>query len=54
MAKSITSLMIGTAVRSGHIRSVDDPVVQHVRELKGTHYDAVTLRHCLQMTSGVA
>jgi CubicO group peptidase (beta-lactamase class C family) len=59
MAKSITSLMIGTAVRSQHIRSVDDPVVAYVpelssRELKGTHYDNVTLRHCLQMTSGVA
>jgi CubicO group peptidase (beta-lactamase class C family) len=54
MAKSITSLMLGTAVRSQHIRSVDEPVASHVPELKGTHYDAVTLRHCLQMTSGVA
>jgi CubicO group peptidase (beta-lactamase class C family) len=54
MAKSITSLMIGTAVRSKHIRSVDDPVVRYVPELAGTFYDGVTLRHCLQMTSGVA
>lgn len=54
MAKSITSLMVGTAVRSGHVRSVDDPVVGYVPELEGTHYDRVTLRHCLQMTSGVA
>lgn len=54
MAKSITSLMIGTAVRSGHIRSVDDPVGSYVPKLQGTHYDNVTLRHCLQMTSGVA
>ena len=54
MAKSITSLMIGTAVKSGQIRSVDDPVVAHVPELRGTHYDAVSVRHCLQMTSGVA
>jgi CubicO group peptidase (beta-lactamase class C family) len=53
MAKSITSLMIGTAVRSKHIRSVHDPVVLHVPELAGTFYDGVTLRHCLQMTSGV-
>ncbi len=53
MAKSITSLMIGTAVRSGHIRSVDDPVVGYLPELRGSHYDKVTLRHCLQMTSGV-
>lgn len=54
MAKSITSLMVGTAVRSGDIRSVDDPVVGYLPELKGTHYDNVTLRHCLQMTSGAA
>jgi len=54
MAKSITSLMVGTAVRSQHIRSVDDLVVSYVPELEGTHYDNVSLRHCLQMTSGVA
>ena len=29
MAKSITSLMLGTAVQSQHIRSVDDPVISH-------------------------
>jgi CubicO group peptidase (beta-lactamase class C family) len=54
MAKSITSLMIGTAVRTGQIQSVDDPVVRYVPALAGTHYDAVTVRHCLQMVSGVA
>lgn len=53
MAKSITSLLTGTAIRDGHIRSVDDPVVLYVPELRGTFYDGVTLRHCLQMTSGV-
>ena len=53
MAKSITSLLVGMAVRAGHIGSVDDPVVRHVPELAGTFYDGVTLRHCLQMTSGV-
>jgi CubicO group peptidase (beta-lactamase class C family) len=54
MAKSITSLMIGTAVRAGQIKSVDDPVTRYLPELASTHYDAVTVRHCLQMTSGVA
>ena len=53
MAKSITSLLVGMAVRRGHIGSVDDPVVRHLPELTGTFYDGVTLRHCLQMTSGV-
>jgi CubicO group peptidase (beta-lactamase class C family) len=54
MAKSITSQMIGTAVRDGQIKSVDDPVVRYLPELAGTHYDAVSIRHCLQMTSGLA
>lgn len=54
MAKSITSLLIGACLRDGRIGSVDDPVVRYVPELAGTHYDAVTLRHCLEMTSGVA
>ena len=53
MAKSITSLLIGTAIRDDHIRSVDDPVVLYLPELRGTFYDGVSLRHCLQMTSGV-
>ena len=53
MAKSITSLMIGAAIQSKHIRSVDDPVSLHVPELEGTFYHGVTLRHCLQMTSGI-
>jgi CubicO group peptidase (beta-lactamase class C family) len=53
MAKSITSLLVGMAVQARHIRSVDDPVVLDVPELAGTFYEGVTLRHCLQMTSGV-
>ena len=53
MAKSVTSLLIGMAVREGHIQSADDPVVRYVPELKGTFYDGVLLRHCLQMASGV-
>ena len=54
MAKSVTSLMIGTAVLSGQIGSVDDPVTAYLPELAGSHYDGVALRHLLQMTSGVA
>ncbi|SJZ32479.1 CubicO group peptidase, beta-lactamase class C family [Enhydrobacter aerosaccus] len=54
MAKSITSLMVGAAILDGAIRSVDDPVVGYLPELAGTHYDAVSIRHCLQMTSGLA
>jgi CubicO group peptidase (beta-lactamase class C family) len=53
MAKSITSLLIGIALEKGLIKSLDDPVTTYLPELKGGGYDGVTLRHILQMRSGV-
>ncbi|MBT2187042.1 serine hydrolase domain-containing protein [Sphingobium nicotianae] len=53
MAKSITSMLLGIALDKGMIRSIDDPVTAYVPELKGGGYDGVTLRHILQMRSGV-
>ncbi|MEP7351119.1 MAG: serine hydrolase [Sphingorhabdus sp.] len=53
MAKSITSLLIGKAVEQGHIRSLDDPASDYVPELKGGGYEGVSIRHILQMRSGV-
>lgn len=53
MAKSITALLLGLALESGHIRSLDDAVTDYVPELKGGGYEGVSLRHILQMRSGV-
>jgi CubicO group peptidase (beta-lactamase class C family) len=53
VVKSVTSLLYGVAIRSRHIRSLDEPVTAHLPELAGSAYDGVTLRHLLQMTSGV-
>ena len=53
VAKSLTSTLAGAAVKDGHIRSLDDPVVQYVPELKGSGYDGVTVRQVLTMSSGV-
>jgi CubicO group peptidase (beta-lactamase class C family) len=53
MAKSITSLLMGIALDKGLIRSIDDPVTAYLPELKGGGYDGVSLRHILQMRSGV-
>ncbi|MBN8832653.1 MAG: serine hydrolase [Sphingomonadales bacterium] len=53
MAKSITSMLLGIAVEQGAIKSIDDPVTAYVPELKGGGYDGVSLRHILQMRSGV-
>ncbi|MFN3389368.1 MAG: serine hydrolase domain-containing protein, partial [Allosphingosinicella sp.] len=53
VAKSLTSTLVGAAVRDGHIGSLDDPVTRYIPELKGSGYDGVTVRHVLTMTSGV-
>ncbi len=53
MAKSIVSILIGAAIDKGFISSVDDVVEAYVPELKGTGYEGVSLRHVLQMRSGV-
>ena len=53
VAKSITSTLIGAAIRDGHIRSIDDTVSRYLPGLKGTVYEPVTIREILNMSSGV-
>lgn len=54
MAKSFLSALFGVIEAEGAIGSLDDPVTDYVPRLAGTAYDGVTIRHVLQMTSGVA
>jgi len=53
MAKTVTAMLIGMAIAEGHIRSVDDPAAAYVPALAGTEYGRTSLRHLLQMSSGV-
>ena len=53
MAKTVTSMLVGIAIAEGHIRSVDDPAAAYVPALLGTEYGRTSLRHLLQMSSGV-
>lgn len=54
VVKSITATLIGMAIQDGYIKSIDDPIVNYLPELKGSSYDGVTVKHILQMASGVA
>lgn len=54
VAKSVTSLLIGAAIKDGYIKSLDDPVTDYLPRLKGSAYDRTTIRHLLHMASGVA
>jgi CubicO group peptidase (beta-lactamase class C family) len=53
MAKSITSTLLGAALLEGHVVGLDDPVTRTVPQLRGSAYDDVSIRHVLQMSSGV-
>jgi CubicO group peptidase (beta-lactamase class C family) len=53
MAKTITAMLVGIALAEGRIRAVDDPAERYVPGLAGTEYGRTSLRHLLQMSSGV-
>lgn len=54
VAKSLTSTLVGMAVRDGYIKSMDDKVSDYIADMKGSAYDDVSIRQLLTMTSGVA
>jgi CubicO group peptidase (beta-lactamase class C family) len=53
IAKTVTAMLVGLAIADGRIRSVDDPAAAYVPELAATEYGRTSLRHLLQMSSGV-
>ena len=53
VAKSLTSTLVGAAVKDGHIKGLDDKVTDYIAGLKGSAYDDVTVEQLLTMTSGV-
>ncbi len=53
VAKSVTSLLIGAAIRDGYIKSIDEMVTDYLPRLKGSSYEQATIRNILQMSSGV-
>ena len=53
VAKSLTSTLVGAAVRDGYIKTLDDMVTVYIPDLRGSAYDQVTVRQLLTMTSGV-
>ncbi len=53
MAKSVLSALFGVVMAEGHIASLDDQVVKYAPQLIGSAYDGATIRHVLNMASGV-
>lgn len=53
VAKSVTSMLLGIALKQGDIRSLDDSLAAYIPELKNQDYGKVTVRQLLTMTSGI-
>lgn len=53
IAKSILSTLVGIAINERKIASINDPVVKYLPELAQSGFKNVTVKHLLQMTSGV-
>ena len=53
VAKSFTSALIGVALGEKKIEDLSDPIRKYLPELTSPTFDGVTVRHVLQMSSGV-
>jgi CubicO group peptidase (beta-lactamase class C family) len=53
VAKSVTSTLLGIALRRGDIHSLDDTLETYIPQLRDSAYAKVTVRQLLTMTSGV-
>jgi CubicO group peptidase (beta-lactamase class C family) len=53
VAKSISTTLVGVAIRDGYITGVDAPLTEYLPALRGTSYEGTSVRELLQMTSGV-
>ena len=54
LAKPVTALLIGRAIKLGYIKSLDQPVADFITEWKGdASRGQMKIRHLLDMTSGL-
>ncbi|WP_298849791.1 serine hydrolase [uncultured Ruegeria sp.] len=53
VAKSYLSALFGILLNEGAIESLDDPAIKYAPKLKGSAYEAATIRNVLNMASGV-
>ncbi len=53
VGKSITSTLVGAAVKDGYIASIEDPIARYIPELASSAYGQVKISDVLKMRSGV-
>ena len=53
VTKSVTSMLLGAAIKDGHIKSVEDKVTIYLPQLLNSNYKDVSIKQVLQMSSGI-
>jgi CubicO group peptidase (beta-lactamase class C family) len=53
IAKSVTSALVGIALHEGLLQSLDDPITRYLPDLSEPHWQAISLRHLVSMSSGL-
>lgn len=53
VAKTVTALLVGIAIEEGKIKSLDDKVADYIPEFKEKGRERISIRHLLQMSSGL-
>ena len=53
MHKSVLALVVGVAIEDGTLPSIDEPAATYLKEWADDERSQVTIRHLLQMTSGM-
>ncbi len=53
VTKSVTSMLLGAAIKDGFIKNIKDPITKYLPELSGSNYDKISIKHILQMSSGI-
>lgn len=54
VAKSVSSTLVGAAIKDGHIESLETPITRYLPELADSAYEGVSVRQLLTMSSGAA
>ena len=53
VAKSVVSMLVGVAIKEGHIRSVEQPVADFLPEFREGNKGKIRIKHLLWMSSGL-
>jgi CubicO group peptidase (beta-lactamase class C family) len=54
VGKSFVATLVAFAVADGRIKSIDDPILGYLPELKGSAYETASIKQVLQMASGTS